>query len=264
MLHYHHLLAIASLSALAVAAPTATTCDAATLKNATDQYVAAQTAGQVSKLTYLDTTTTYTENAKSATIASGILSKALKIDHVKSTHDTTACSTYTELIVADTAKPYVIGTQLRFTDAKISKVETIVTTTGDWLFDVAGTLKWASKESWDVIPEAKRDTRATIQKAADAYLDIFNDKKVVVPWGTPCARLEGGSYTGNGSPSDRCDVGIPSGVVLGNRRYVIDETLGEVDVFLSFGAGTAGLPDSHEFRVEGGKIRYVHTMTVMK
>jgi len=36
---------------------------------------------------------------------------------------------------------------------------------------------------------------------------VFNDKNVKVPWGTPCARLEGGSYTGSGKPTDRCDVG---------------------------------------------------------
>ncbi len=44
-----------------------------------------------------------------------------------------------------------------------------------------------------------------------------------------------------------------------DRRYVIDETLGTVDIFLTFGS----IPDSHEFRVEKGKIRYVHTMSVM-
>jgi hypothetical protein len=49
------------------------------------------------------------------------------------------------------------------------------------------------------------------------------------------------------------------GVKLANRRYVIDETIGSVDVFIDF----ASIPDSHEFRVEKGKLRYVHTITVM-
>jgi hypothetical protein len=35
-----------------------------------------------------------------------------------------------------------------------------------------------------------------------------------------------------------CEVGIPSGVVINNRRYIIDEVLGTVDVFCSF-AGIA-------------------------
>ena len=51
-----------------------------------------------------------------------------------------------------------------------------------------------------MIPEADRDSRETLIKAADAYLNLFNDKSVVVPWGTPCVRLEGGLYTGKGAP----------------------------------------------------------------
>lgn len=138
-----------------------------------------------------------------------------------------------------------------------------MTQAGDWLFNATGTYYWASKESWDTIPDAKRDTRAVIQAAADAYLNIFKDKSTVVPWGTPCDRLEGGSYTGTGKATDSCDVGIPNNLDLTNRRYVIDETVGAVDVFLAFG-GASGRPDSHEFRIESGKIRYVHTLTNMK
>jgi hypothetical protein len=55
--------------------------------------------------------------------------------------------------------------------------------------------------------------------------------------------------------ADREDLGVS----LTNRRYVIDETVGAVSVFLTF----ESLPDSHEFRLEGGKLRYVHTLTVM-
>ncbi|KAK6207137.1 hypothetical protein LQW54_007454 [Pestalotiopsis sp. IQ-011] len=124
----------------------------------------------------------------------------------------------------------------------ITKMETLVTDKGDWLFDVAGTLKWASQDKWDEIPEAQRDSRAVIQAAADAYADVFNNKSVVVPWGQPCARLEGGSYTGQGAATDRCDVGIPSGVKNTNRRYVIDEAKESVDMFMAF---ADSLPDSH-------------------
>jgi hypothetical protein len=169
---------------------------------------------------------------------------------------------FSRLIIASSNKPYVIGTQMRFTGDTISKIQTIVTTTVDWLFNVTRTLYWASREAWDIIPVAQRDTRSTIQAVADAYLDVFNNKSVVVPWGTPCDRPEGRSYTGNGSSTDSCNVGIPSGEDLTNRRYVIDETMGAVDVFLNFG-GATGLPDSHEFRIQSGKIRYVHTLAVM-
>jgi hypothetical protein len=64
---------------------------------------------------------------------------------------------------------------------------------------------------------------------------------------------------------DSCDVGVPSGVNIANRRFVVDPTIGSVVVFCTFGAGNAnggsGSPDTHLFRVEGGKLRYVHTLT---
>ena len=58
---------------------------------------------------------------------------------------------------------------------------------------------------------------------------------------------------------------MPSGVNIANRRFIVDETIGAVQVFCTFGAGNAnggsGAPDSHLFRVENGKLHYVHTLT---
>ncbi|KAK0124801.1 hypothetical protein ONS96_008682 [Cadophora gregata f. sp. sojae] len=257
-MHISILIFYASLFAVISAAPTAVDCTQALLKEATDTYLAAQKNGKP-----LTGVTEYVENDKTAIIASGIQSQPLKIDHNRSSFDTTTCATYTEVVVADKTKPYVIGTQMHLTDGKITSVRSLVTTTGDWLFNATGTLYYTSRENWGVIPVADRDTRAVIQAAGDAYLNLFLDKKTVVPWGTPCARLEGGSYTGKGQPTDSCNVGVPSGLDLTNRRYVIDETVGAVDVFLNFG-GKTGLPDSHEFRIEKGKIRFVHTITVQR
>ena len=48
----------------------------------------------------------------------------------------------------------------------------------------------------------------------------------------------------------------------GNRRYVIDEVLGTVDVLCTFDS-LGDWPDSHEVRLEGGIVKYVHTVTVM-
>lgn len=244
-------------SALAAAA----SCTRASLKSSTDTLLAALKAGDPSLLFASSPVLRYDENFKPATLATGILSHPLVIDHSRSLLDTTQCATFTEIVSVSGAKPYVIGVQLWRGDdgAVISHVDALVTTTGDWLFNATGTLRWASREDWGEIPADKRDAREVIKAGADAYLDIFSDKMVVVPWGRPCSRLEGGAYTGNGGPNDRCDVGIPEGVKLVNRRYVIDETLGAVDVFLQF----ASLADSHEFRLEGGKLRFVHTITPM-
>ncbi|KAK1826467.1 hypothetical protein QBC39DRAFT_335018 [Podospora conica] len=240
----------------------AASCTRASLKSSTDALLAALKAGDPSLLTPASPTLRYDENFKPATLATGILSRPLPIDHARSLLDTTQCATYTEIVSVAGPAPYVLGVQLwrdAADGATLSHVDALVTTTGDWLFNATGTLRWASREDWGEIPAEKRDSRDVIRAGADAYLDIFSDKTVVVPWGKPCARLEGGAYTGSGGPNDRCDVGIPEGVKLVNRRYVIDEVVGAVDVFLQF----ASLADSHEFRFEGGRLRFVHTITPM-
>ncbi|KAH3916066.1 hypothetical protein HBH56_068390 [Parastagonospora nodorum] len=255
-------LIIAILSVLTTQASSA--CTRETLKAITDAHLAAQTAGQTS----FAANATYTENRKKVDLKSSVLSKALKVDHARAQHDVPQCAAFSELIVTNSAAPYVIATQIRLdnTTNHVSQIDSIITTKGDWLFNVTGTYYWASREIWDAIPAAKRDSRATIQAAGDAYCDLFSNKSVKVPWGTPCARLEGGSYTGKGAATDSCNVGVPSGVSLVNRQYVIDEEYGTVDIIMDFAGtkgqvGKSGLPDSHDFRVEGGKLRFVHTLS---
>jgi hypothetical protein len=54
-------------------------------------------------------------------------------------------------------------------------------------------------------------------------------------------------------------------VNIANRQFVVDEVLGSVVVWCTFGAGGpnggSGAADTHLFRVENGKLRYVHTIT---
>ncbi|KAL1901819.1 hypothetical protein Sste5346_001522 [Sporothrix stenoceras] len=251
-----------------VASPIANTSDCTRdfLKAATDTYLAAQTQGTPDTLLgkYATGNITYTEDAIVRNLRTGVLSSPLAIVHNFSLLDTTQCATFTELIVTDPRHPRVIGTQMRFVGKWLAKIETLVTKNGDWAFNATGTLHYAEEESkagkWGPLQDAERNTREVIQSAADAYLDLFNNKSVVVPWGTPCDRLEGSWYTGNGSQSDSCNVGVPSGVVITNRRYIIDELVGGVDAFVTFGSR----PDSHMFRVAAGVIRQVHTLTVMR
>ncbi|KAF2281066.1 uncharacterized protein EI97DRAFT_472260 [Westerdykella ornata] len=251
----------------ALIAHSAAECTRDLLRNVTKDLLTAYTSGTPS-FPSLGTSVTYTENRKTLSITKGILSQPLKIDYNRTQHDVPQCAAFAEVIVTNPSKPYVIHTQVRLDNStyKVAQIDSIVTTKGDWLFNVTGTYYWASREKWDEIPAAKRDSRAVIQAAGDAYCDVFNDKSVKVPWGQPCARLEGGMYTGKGAANDRCDVGVPNGVKLVNRQYVVDEEYGTVDIIMDFAGtpgkvGAAGLPDSHEFRVEGGKLRYVHTLS---
>jgi hypothetical protein len=240
-------------------------CARGGLQRAVDLYVAAQTKGDTSGLP-LAQGLGYFENAAIADIGNGIIRKPLKIDHQRSLLDTATCQTFTEVIVTDKENPYVLGTRLRVNHDKIAEIEIVWTTTGYWLFNADNYLEYSSTENWDPIPADRRDTRDTLVSAANAYLDAFLEGKIdLVPWGFPCVRTEGGMYTGKGSPSDSCEVGVPSGVNIANRRFVVDEVIGSVVVYCTFGAGGpsggSGSADTHLFRVENGKLRYVHTLT---
>jgi hypothetical protein len=231
-------------------------CTRAELQQAVDLYIDAQTKGDLSGLP-LAQGVGYQENMKPADIRKGFVTKPLKIDFHRSFLDPSTCQTFTEIIVTDKAAPYVAAARLRWNRDKIVEVETLWTTTGYWLFNAEAYLKYSSGENWDPIPADRRDTRGTLVAAANAYLDAFLEKKIdKVPWGFPCVRIEGGAYTGKGEPTDSCEVGVPGGVNIANRRFVVDEELGTVAVFCTFGAGGpeggSGAPDTHLFRVENG------------
>jgi hypothetical protein len=229
------------------------------LQAAADLYIGAQGKGDPSGLP-LATGLAYIENMLVVDIKSGVIQKPLKIDFHRTLIDQPACQTFTEVIVTDKSHPYVIGTRLRVNHDKIAEIESMVTQEGDWLFDANNYFKWSPGEDWGPIPAGQRDRRETLVAAANAYLDAFLEQKLdAVPWGYPCNRTEGGLRTGKGEPKDGCEVGVPSGVNIVARRFVVDETQGAVVAFCTFGVG--GLPDAHIFRVEKGKLRFVHTMT---
>jgi hypothetical protein len=229
------------------------------LQAATNLYLEAQSKGDPSGMP-LANGLAYIENMQVVDIKSGVIQKPLKMDFHRTLIDPATCQTFTEVIVTDKSHPYVLGTRLRVNHDKIVEIESQVTQEGDWLFNADNYFKWSPAEDWGVIPPEQRDSRDTLVAAANAYLDAFLEKKLdLVPWGYPCQRTEGGIHTGKGVSEDTCAVGVPAGVNIVARRFVADETTGAIVAFCTFGVG--GLPDSHLFRIEKGKLRYVHTLT---
>jgi hypothetical protein len=246
-------------------------CSRADLQAAAESYVSAQEAADPFKM-HMGLWVVYNEQMELGTMSTGVLSKPLKVAFHRNLLDTTACKTFSELVVTDPANPYVIGGVVSVGGLggsdEIGTIDVVATDkVNGWLFSPANTMKYSQAENWSEIPAAQRDSRDTIIAAANGYLDLFNDKNAKVPWGSPCERLEGGLYTGKGgpgtsSPEDSCNVGVPSGVKIVDRSYVVDEALGAVSVLSHFGANAS--PDFHTFRVEHGKIRYIHTITACK
>ncbi|KAB5576367.1 hypothetical protein GE09DRAFT_1266106 [Coniochaeta sp. 2T2.1] len=238
-------------------------CTREGLLSAANLYLTAVSTGNISSLPLSGTNFTYQENNKPLSITRGVLSTPLKIDLNRSTADVVACASYTILISSSGPKPYVLATQIRHhanDTSTIAMIDTIAATTGSLFFDAKMTLGYIQAEDWSPLPEASRPSRDLLKKYGDAYLDMWTDPKAAdsIAWGTVCERVEGSSFT---SP---CGKSLPRGgskTNNGNRRYVIDETVGSVDVLCSFDS-LGSLPDSHEIRVEDGKVKYVHTITV--
>ena len=260
---------LGALAAVTVASPAAAQagCSRERLAEIADQYRASQADGRaIMHMRPMGEWVNYNENFELSSMAfGGVISSPQKVDWDRSFYDTVTCTVYVESVITNPEHPYVLATMIRGSGAigspagTISGFDVIVADADDWLFNAEKTLYYAQREDWSDIPEAGRNTREQLRAAADAYLDLFKDKSVQVPWGTPCTRLEGSAYTGRGQPTDSCNVGVPENIDMADRRYIIDPVVGAVAVFLRMGPNRR--PDAHVFRIEDGKIRYVHTVT---
>ena len=240
-------------------------CTRESLQGVTNKYLDAVKRGTPS-LMPLAPQAKYIESRKEIPIGQGLWQAPLAIDFSRSLLDVEICETFTEIISAKTSHPYVIGTRLKIVDDKIAEIESLVSDKDDWLFNAEDYLKYSSTEKWDILPPDKRSDRQTLIKVASDYFDIFQDYSAFdkVPWGIPCVRIEGGMYTNrNNDPNPSCTVGVPKGggVPMTNRRYLVDLDMGAVVGQIDFG-GEKGLPDAHTFRLENGKLRYVHVITL--
>jgi hypothetical protein len=238
-------------------------CTRSMLQAATDSYIAAQAAGDLSKVP-LAAEVRCTENMSRTTIDKGLWSTALPIAFHRSIYDVGRCMTFSEVIVTEGGHPYVIGTRLRVEDGRVTELDSLVTDQDDWLFNAQDYLKYSMAEDWSVLPVDSRVSRQDLVDAANQYFDyVFLDEGIRPPWGAPCARLEGGAYTNpENEPKDTCRIPAPLGeLFIVNRTFVVDEEMGAVNVFCRF-ANDTGMPDSHTFRLVDGRYRWIHTLSV--
>jgi hypothetical protein len=238
-------------------------CTRALLQSSVESYLAAQGAGSLLKMP-LASSVKYIENMMEIKRDQGLWNTPLPIAYHRSFLDADSCRTFTEVVVTEGGNPYVLGTRLKVEDGRISEIDSLVTKKGDWLFNADNYLKYSKAEDWRVLNADERIDRQALIKAGNAYFDHFSDKNVQVPFGTPCARLEGGIYTTRNfdDPKASCDIGFPEDKLpIVNRSYVVDVDMGTVNIFCRFG-NPPGAPDSHTFRLVNGKLRYVHTLTL--
>ncbi len=240
-------------------------CDRSVLEENVAAYVNALKRGDSFSMS-LSPESVYIENRNQIPFDGGIWTEPLVVDFHRSFIDTQICEAFLEVISATGEHPYVIGTRLKMAGSSIVEVEALVTDEDDWLFNADTYLKYSPKEKWDTLPVPQRSDRALLVAAANSYFDIFRDPAAAndVPWNIPCARLEGGIYSNpDNDPEASCTGGPPleGSVEITHRRFIVDLDKGVVVGLANFGDEN-GWPDSHIFRLENGKVRYVHTLTV--
>ncbi|KPL68231.1 hypothetical protein SZ64_08910 [Erythrobacter sp. SG61-1L] len=239
-------------------------CTRDELKAATAAYVEGQSKGSLAGLP-LDPKAHYLQDMQTVEQGAGLWNTALPVAHSLSFHDDKRCKTFTELVITEGPTQYIIGTRLYMHEGKVIRVDSLVTKKGDWLFNANAFLKYSKQEDWEPLFKYQKTPPSEMIRGANAYLDGFADKFTDIPWGTPCARLEGGAYTNRtNDPHASCEIGMPPGVLyITNRDYLVDEEKGVINIFCRFGDSKNGGPDSHSFRFIDGKIRAVHTLTVI-
>ncbi len=160
-----------------------TECTRPMLQTAADSYIAAQTAGNLSKMS-LATKAKFLENMKEITQDKGLWNKALPIAFHRSIYDVGRCMTFTEVIVTEGGHPYVLGTRLKLRDGKVTEIDSLVTDEGDWLFNAQDYLKYSKAEDWPVLPVDDQISRQDLIDAGNQYFDfVFMDKGIRPPWG---------------------------------------------------------------------------------
>ena len=266
-------LASAAIALAACLVSAESRCDRHGLEAAASRLLTTLSTGNLGWLqTVLAENATYSENLVPMQIGSrnSTLARKLRVDYSRTTVDTTECATFTEIVAADPRDPWMLATQLRFgnsnssghgAESKVVAIDSIATTNGDFLFNATHALHYylLDRADWTrTIPASQRTSRTALKAAVDAYYNVFINKNITVPWGTPCTRVEGGYLSTNGT----CDTDIPDvDVGTKNKHYVIDEEVGSVNVIANF--GILG-PDSHEFHIMDGKIRSIHAMTLCR
>lgn len=219
-------LALAAVVATGLAAPAAAqqgpgNCARDTLQDIANRYVKAQHDGMVFALPvgeWVD----YRENYQLVSVNSGVIGQAADFAWHVDLVDTGACRVFVHGIIL-TPKPYVVGTALAWSFNGLGQINSVVTQAGDPQFDAAAAAAAAAKEDWGEIPADKRETRAALLAAANAYLAGLSGPALVQP------------------------------------ELTVDETKGAVAVRAHIG-NAEGPAVGHVLRIEGGKVRYDHAL----
>jgi hypothetical protein len=213
---------LAALGALAAGGPAMAqgNCARATLEDVATRYVKAQQTGSIFTLP-VGEWVDYRENNGLVSTTTGVIGQPADFAWHVDLVDTGNCRVFVQGMILK-PKPYIVGTRLAWSFNGLGQIGSVVTQPGSPQFDAQKAVDAANKEDWGVIPEGRRDTRDALMAAAKAYL-------------------------------------ASSGPQLTDPEFTVDETRGAVAVTGQVG-GEEGPAAAQVLRIEGGKVRYAHSM----
>jgi len=219
------MLGLAGAASLAMAAPAAAqqgpgNCARDTLQDVANRYVKAQHEGSVFALP-VGEWVDYRENYGLVSTTTGVIGQPADFAWHVALVDPTACRVFVQGVILK-PKPYVVATALGWSFNGLGAINSVVTQAGDPQFDAQAASDAASKEDWGEIPADKRATHAALMATANGYLSA-------------------------------------QGVKLTEPEFTVDETIGAVAVRGHLGSAD-GPAAAHVLRIEGGKVRYDHTL----
>lgn len=214
---------LTGIASLALATPAAAQgqCSRDTLQDVATRYLKAQHDGSVFALP-VGEWVDYRENYGLVSTTTGVIGQPADFAWHVALIDPGSCRVFVQGVILK-PKPYVVGTTLAWSFNGLGQINSVVTQPGDPQFDAQAAADAAAKEDWSAIPEGKRDSRDALLAAAKAWL------------------------------------AAQSGPQLADAEFTIDETKGAVAVRGHVG-GEDGAAMGHVLRIEGGKVRYAHTL----
>ncbi len=109
-------------------------CTRASLQAAVASYLDAQANGDAKKIAFAEKAA-YLENMSAVEPARGLWNTKLPIAFARSFYDVKRCKTFSEVIVTEGGHPYGLGTRLYVDAGKVTRIDSLVTDEGDWLFN---------------------------------------------------------------------------------------------------------------------------------
>jgi len=224
----------ACLMWLAAASAQAQSCDDACLRKVADQYLAALTQRDASKLP-LTKNVKFTENGQQLQLTEGLWKAASGVGEFREFYtDARTGNALFVGVVDESGTPAIVATRLRVEKGRVSEIENVVARKGSHPLFVPEALKkpdplFAAKNSED-----SRVPRERMIEIANSYFDgIERNSSAGIPAVADCDRFENGAKTTFRTPtSGNCAKSADAlnyiKAVKDRRYFIVDETTGVV------------------------------------